>query len=75
MNEQGRVRAKLKDLFKRNAGLNIEDELEFRKTVTENLPPQPNAYQDIRQTNMGKINPSVEEEREMEIGPNRCAVR
>ncbi|PED07359.1 MBL fold metallo-hydrolase [Bacillus pseudomycoides] len=74
MNEQGRVRAKLKDLFKRNAGLNIEDELEFRKTVTENLPPQPNAYQDIRQTNMGKINPSVEEEREMEIGPNRCAV-
>ncbi|PEI96175.1 hypothetical protein CN679_01695 [Bacillus pseudomycoides] len=74
INEQGRVRAKLKDLFKRNAGLNIEDELEFRKTVTENLPPQPNAYQDIRQTNMGKINPSVEEEREMEIGPNRCAV-
>jgi len=74
MNEQGRVHAKLKDLFKRNAGLNIEDELEFRKTVTENLPPQPNAYQDIRQTNMGKINPSVEEEREMEIGPNRCAV-
>ena len=74
LDEQGRVRAKLKDLFKRNAGLNIEDELEFRKTVTENLPPQPNAYQDIRQTNMGKINPSVEEEREMEIGPNRCAV-
>lgn len=74
LDEQGRVRAKLKDLFKRNAGLNIEDGLEFRKTVTENLPPQPNAYQDIRQTNMGKINPSVEEEREMEIGPNRCAV-
>ncbi|PEF76066.1 hypothetical protein CON94_06710 [Bacillus pseudomycoides] len=74
LDEQGRIRAKLKDLFKRNAGLNIEDELEFRKTVTENLPPQPNAYQDIRQTNMGKINPSVEEEREMEIGPNRCAV-
>ncbi|MBJ8030111.1 MBL fold metallo-hydrolase [Bacillus cereus group sp. N21] len=74
LDEQGRVRAKLKDLFKRNAGLNIEDELEFRKTVTENLPLQPNAYQDIRQTNMGKINPSVEEEREMEIGPNRCAV-
>ncbi|MCX2826281.1 MBL fold metallo-hydrolase [Bacillus pseudomycoides] len=74
LDEQGQVRAKLKDLFKRNAGLNIEDELEFRKTVTENLPPQPNAYQDIRQTNMGKINPSVEEEREMEIGPNRCAV-
>ncbi|WP_243526048.1 MBL fold metallo-hydrolase [Bacillus pseudomycoides] len=74
MDEQGVVRAKLKNLFEQNAGLNIENEAEFRKTVTENLPPQPNAYQDIRRTNMGKINPSVDEEREMEIGPNRCAV-
>ncbi|PEY30133.1 hypothetical protein CN354_25835 [Bacillus cereus] len=74
MDEQGAVRAKLKNLFEQNAGLNIENEAEFRKTVTENLPPQPNAYQDIRRTNMGKINPSVDEEREMEIGPNRCAV-
>ncbi|MEN1937084.1 MBL fold metallo-hydrolase [Paenibacillus sp. 102] len=74
LDEHGVVRAKLKDLFKRNAGLNIEDESEFRKTVTENLPPQPNAYEDVRQINMGNINPSVDEEREMEIGPNRCAV-
>ncbi|MGQ0415652.1 AAA family ATPase, partial [Bacillus sp. HC-TM] len=44
------------------------------RTVTENLPPQPNAYEEIRQTNMGKIHPSVDKEREMEIGPNRCAV-
>jgi hypothetical protein len=43
--------------------------------VTENLPPQPNAYQEIRETNMGKINPDEEKQREMEIGPNRCAVR
>ncbi|MED1568745.1 MBL fold metallo-hydrolase [Bacillus paramycoides] len=74
MNESGIVSAKLKDLFEYNAGLNIEDEGEFRKVVTENLPPQPNAYQEIRQTNMGQLNPSQEEEREMEIGPNRCAV-
>ncbi|MEI4831247.1 MBL fold metallo-hydrolase [Bacillus sp. FJAT-53711] len=74
LDEQGVVSAKLKDLFVENAGLNIEDEAEFRKTVTENLPPQPNAYQEIRQTNMGKINPNEEEQREMEIGPNRCAV-
>ncbi|MGE7883869.1 MBL fold metallo-hydrolase [Bacillus sp. NPDC094077] len=74
MNENGIVSAKLKDLFEYNAGLNIEDEGEFRKVVTENLPPQPNAYQEIRQTNMGQLNPSQEEEREMEIGPNRCAV-
>lgn len=74
MDESGIVSASLQDLFKENVGLNIADEVEFRKTVTENLPPQPNAYEEIRQTNMGKIHPSVEEEHEMEIGPNRCAV-
>ncbi len=74
MDENGVVSAKLKDLFAYNAGLNIEDKEEFRKVVTENLPPQPNAYEEIRQTNMGKIHPSADEEREMEIGPNRCAV-
>ena len=74
MDESGIVSAKLKDLFEHNAGLNIEDEGEFRKVVTENLPPQPNAYQEIRQTNMGQLNPNEDEEREMEIGPNRCAV-
>ncbi|KFN03653.1 MBL fold metallo-hydrolase [Bacillus clarus] len=74
MDERGIVSADLKKLFKNNAGLNINDEAEFHKIVTENLPPQPNAYEEIRQTNMGRIHPSVEEEREMEIGPNRCAV-
>ena len=59
MDESGIVSAKLKDLFEHNAGLNIEDEGEFRKVVTENLPPQPNAYEEIRQTNMGKIHPRV----------------
>ncbi|MEH7344204.1 MBL fold metallo-hydrolase [Bacillus sp. JJ1532] len=75
LNEDGSVAEKLGTLFTKNHGLNIEDENEFRKLVTENLPPQPNAYQEIRKTNMGKITPSEEEQREMEIGPNRCAVR
>lgn len=70
----GKVSARLGDLYRENLGLSIQDETEFRKTVTENLPPQPHAYQEIRQTNMGKITPSHEEQREMEIGPNRCAV-
>lgn len=75
LNEDGSVWKKLGELFERNHGLQIEEEGVFRKLVTENLPPQPNAYQEIRQTNMGKINPDEEEQREMEIGPNRCAVR
>ncbi|TAA73431.1 MBL fold metallo-hydrolase [Planococcus salinarum] len=75
LNADGSVAKKLGDLFKENHGLNIEDEQEFRDMVTKNLPPQPNAYQDIRQVNMGKITPDDEVQREMEIGPNRCAVR
>ncbi|MEH7304917.1 MBL fold metallo-hydrolase [Neobacillus drentensis] len=75
LNEDGSVAEKLGTLYSKNHGLNIDDEAEFRRIVTENLPPQPNSYQEIRETNMGKINPDEEKQREMEIGPNRCAVR
>lgn len=75
MNDDGSVGTTLGMLYAKNHGLNIASEEEFRKTVTENLPPQPNAYQEIRQTNMGKLHPDEEQQREMEIGPNRCAVR
>jgi len=75
LNEDGSVSKKLGYLFDQNHGLNIESEHEFRMLVTENLPPQPNSYQEIREVNMGKINLDEEKQREMEIGPNRCAVR
>lgn len=75
LNEDGTVARRLGDLFKENHGLNIEDEAEFRRAVTDNLPPQPNAYEQIRHVNMGKITPDNDEQTEMEIGPNRCAVR
>lgn len=75
LNENGTVAKRLGDLFAENHGLNVEDEEVFRSMVTDNLPPQPNAYQEIRHVNMGKITPSNEEQTEMEIGPNRCAVR
>lgn len=75
LNEDGTVAKKLGELFEKNHGLNIDDEEEFKNIVTKNLPPQPNDYKDIRQTNMGKITPDEDRQREMEIGPNRCAVR
>ncbi|WP_054711627.1 MBL fold metallo-hydrolase [Bacillus sp. JCM 19041] len=75
VNDDGSVAKKLGTLFVENHGLNIEDEHTFRLMVTDNLPPQPNAYQEIRETNMGRISPDDEKQREMEIGPNRCAVR
>ena len=75
VNEDGSVWKELGVLFEENHGLNIEDEDAFRQMVTKNLPAQPNAYQDIRYTNMGKLTPDDEEQRVMEIGPNRCAIR
>lgn len=75
LNENGSVAKKLGALFAENHGLNIADEQEFRDKVTKHLPPQPNAYQEIRQTNMGRITPDEDKQREMEIGPNRCAIR
>jgi len=74
LGEGGKVSARLGDLYQNNPGLNIHDEAEFRRAVTENLPQHPNSYQQIRQTNMGKITPTTDEQREMEIGPNRCAI-
>ncbi|WP_339171623.1 MBL fold metallo-hydrolase [Solibacillus sp. FSL R5-0691] len=75
LNVNGTVAKRLGDLFAENHGLNVEDEDVFRSMVTDNLPPQPNAYQEIRHVNMGKITPDNDEQTEMEIGPNRCAVR
>ncbi|RSL29268.1 MBL fold metallo-hydrolase [Salibacterium salarium] len=74
LDESGLVMAPLKELYARNHGLNMEEEEAFRKKVTENLPPQPNSYETIRYTNMGTASPSEEEQTEMEIGPNRCAI-
>ncbi|MFF2533166.1 MBL fold metallo-hydrolase [Brevibacillus sp. NPDC058079] len=70
----GVVSAHLGDLYRNNPGLTIADESEFRHIVTHHLPPQPNAYQEIRQVNMGKLKPSEEGQQEMEVGPNRCAI-
>ncbi|MFC4618599.1 MBL fold metallo-hydrolase [Camelliibacillus cellulosilyticus] len=74
LNENGSVSAKLGDLYQQNAGLNVKDQTAFLKMVTEQLPPQPNAYREIRQINKGVMTADEEKQREMEIGPNRCAV-
>ncbi|MFD1928244.1 MBL fold metallo-hydrolase [Sporosarcina siberiensis] len=75
LNADGTVAKRLGNLFADNHGLNIQDEEVFRSLVTDDLPPQPNAYQEIRQVNMGRITPDNDEQTEMEIGPNRCSVR
>lgn len=74
LNADGSVSEKLSLLYQNNEGLQINDEEKFIKRVTEGLKDQPNAYEEIRQTNMGKIHPPLEEAKEMETGPNNCAV-
>ncbi|TLS38869.1 MBL fold metallo-hydrolase [Pseudalkalibacillus caeni] len=74
LNKDGSVAAKLNILYKENEGLQVESNEQFRHMVTDNLPPQPNSYKEIRLTNMGKENPGEDKKQEMETGPNRCAV-
>ncbi|MBM7553176.1 glyoxylase-like metal-dependent hydrolase (beta-lactamase superfamily II) [Thalassobacillus pellis] len=72
--EDGTVQAKLENLYQKNDRLNVDDAEEFRHMVTDNLPPQPNSHEEIRKINMGQTDPDEKEKREMEVGPNRCAV-
>ncbi|MGP4079468.1 MBL fold metallo-hydrolase [Pseudalkalibacillus sp. R45] len=74
MKEDGSVQENLGSLYEKNNRLNIKDAEKFNHMVTDNLPPQPNSHEEIRKTNMGKKDPDQEEEQEMEVGPNRCAV-
>ena len=74
LNVDGSVSEQLSVLYQNNEGLQINDEEKFIKRVTEGLKDQPNAYEEIRQTNMGKTDPPLEEAKEMETGPNNCAV-
>src|SRR5699024_3704114 len=64
----------LSDLYEQNEGLQVEDHITCKKMVPENLPPQPTDYDKIRDITIGKLSPSLEEQREMEPGPNRCAI-
>lgn len=74
MNEDGSVAEKLAHLFKENEGLQITNKSSFIQRVTKGLKEQPNEHEEIRQTNMGKVNPDPETAKEMETGPNNCAV-
>ncbi|MGG4147338.1 MBL fold metallo-hydrolase [Paenibacillus algorifonticola] len=74
LGEDGMVSASLGELCLHNPGLQMSDAAEFRHAVTDFLPAQPHAYKEIRQVNMGKLQPDVDEQRDMELGPNRCAI-
>ncbi|MUV37801.1 uncharacterized protein JNUCC1_01607 [Lentibacillus sp. JNUCC-1] len=74
INDDGTVQEQLGRLYQQNERLQVEEREKFKDLVTDNLPPQPNSHEEIRKTNMGKKKPEEDERREMEVGPNRCAV-
>lgn len=74
LNEDGSVHETLGSLYAHNIDLQIKDKDEFNVKVSQDLPPQPNSFKNIRQTNMGNMTPDLDEQQEMENGPNRCAV-
>ncbi|WP_153464998.1 MULTISPECIES: MBL fold metallo-hydrolase [Sediminibacillus] len=74
LTEDGKVQSTLQALYTNNQRLNISPQKRFIELVTENLPPQPNSYQEIRQANLGLVHPEPKQQQEMEAGPNRCAV-
>lgn len=74
INDDGTVQSPLKKLYQNNDLLQVDDAERFKHLVTDNLPPQPNSHETIRKTNMGQNKPDKDERREMEVGPNRCAV-
>ncbi|HLR22940.1 MAG TPA: MBL fold metallo-hydrolase [Pseudogracilibacillus sp.] len=74
INDNGTVQERLETIYQKNDRLQVSDEAEFRHLVMDNLPPQPNSHEEIRQTNMGQKNPGKDKRREMEVGPNRCAI-
>lgn len=73
-NDDNHVGAKLKELYEQNEQLKVTNEDEFKHMVTDNLPSQPNSHQEIRKTNLGQKKVDEDEKREMELGPNRCAI-
>lgn len=74
LNEDGTVMSSFANILANNVSMNIEEKEKFHQLVSENLPVQPNSFTEIRHINMGKYIPTEEEQQEMEVGPNRCAV-
>ncbi|QTM98050.1 MBL fold metallo-hydrolase [Sediminibacillus dalangtanensis] len=74
LTNNGKVLSTLQALYTNNQRLNVSPQERFIELVTENLPPQPNSYQEIRQANLGLVQPEPQQQQVMEAGPNRCAV-
>ncbi|WP_440990890.1 MBL fold metallo-hydrolase [Haloarchaeobius baliensis] len=72
--DDGTVTATLRTVRDRVDALSLSRD-EFVDYVLADLPPQPNEYERIIETNLGRTDMDDETAFEVELGPNNCAAR
>lgn len=72
--EDGTLRRNLGDLLENDPVVSIADEDEFVAHVVSHLGTPPAIYDDIRKVNLGRLTPTEQEAKELEVGRNECAL-
>lgn len=75
INTSGFVGEQLSAIRASNDMLHMTDEDEFVRIAVGNVGVTPPNHETVIAINRGQLTPSVEEKTELEIGPNRCAVK
>jgi glyoxylase-like metal-dependent hydrolase (beta-lactamase superfamily II) len=73
--ESGQVSAKLNDVMAENGLLDVGAESTFVAGVIASVGESPPNYETIRRINMGLAGATETEASDLEVGPNRCAVK
>ena len=72
--EDGTLVRQLGDLLVNDPVVSIDDEREFVDYVVSHLGTPPGEYSEIRRINLGMVEPTDDEVRELEVGRNECAL-
>ncbi len=72
--EDGSLRRRLGDLLEFDPVVSITDEATFVEHVVSHLGTPPAIYNDIRKVNLGRMTPTTQEVKELEVGRNECAL-
>ena len=72
--EDGTIRRLLGDLLEFDPVVSIADEGAFVDHVVSHLGTPPAIYDDIRKVNLGRVVPTEQEAKELEVGRNECAL-
>ena len=70
----GTLRRELGDLLVNDSVVSIADEEEFVEYVVTHLGTPPGEYDEIRKINLGIIEPTADQVKELEVGRNECAL-